>query len=78
MTILEYFNIFVRNYLYMTTKEIKSEIQKAIENVPDSILKEILSYLKQAQKTSLKDIKISTHLRQILREDKDLLEKLAQ
>ena len=62
----------------MTTKEIKSEIQKAIENVPDSILKEILSYLKQAQKTSLKDIKISTHLRQILREDKDLLEKLAQ
>ena len=62
----------------MTTKEIKSEIQKVIENVPDSILKEILSYLKQAQKTSLKDIKISTHLRQILREDKDLLEKLAQ
>ena len=78
MTILEYFNIFVRNYLYMTTKEIKNEIQKVIENVPDSILKEILSYLKQAQKTSLKDIKISTHLRQILREDKDLLEKLAQ
>ena len=62
----------------MTTKEIKSEIQKVIENVPDSILKEILSYLKQAQKTSLKDIKMSTHLRQILREDKDLLEKLAQ
>ena len=62
----------------MTTKEIKNEIQKVIENVPDSILKEILSYLKQAQKTSLKDIKISTHLRQILREDKDLLEKLAQ
>jgi len=62
----------------MTTKEIKSEIQKVIENVPDGILKEILSYLKQAQKTSLKDIKISTHLRQILREDKDLLEKLAQ
>ena len=62
----------------MTTKEIKNEIQKVIENVPDSILKEILSYLKQAQKTSLKDIKMSTHLRQILREDKDLLEKLAQ
>ena len=62
----------------MTTKEIKNEIQKAIENVPESILKEILSYLNQAQKTSLKDIEMSIPLRQILREDRELLEKLAQ
>lgn len=62
----------------MTTKKIKVEIQKAIEDIPDKILEDILSYLKQIQKTSLKDIEMSKYLRQIFREDKELLEKLAQ
>jgi len=62
----------------MTTKQIKVEIQKTIETLPDKILEEILIYLKQVQKTSLRDIEMSRQLSQILREDKELLEKLAQ
>jgi hypothetical protein len=62
----------------MTTKQLKVEIQKTIETLPDKILEEILIYLKQVQKTSLRDFEMSRHLSQILREDKELLEKLAQ
>ena len=62
----------------MTTKQIKVEIKKTIDTLPDKILEDILSYLKQVQKTSLKDIEVYSHLRQIFREDKELLEKLAQ
>ena len=62
----------------MTTKQIKVEIQKTIDTLPDKVLEDILSYLKQVQKTSLKNIEVSRHLRQIFREDKELLEKLAQ
>jgi len=62
----------------MTTKEIKSEIQKVIDNFPESVLEEILQYLKQVQKANLKNIEMSIHLGQILREDKELLEKLAK
>ena len=59
----------------MSTKEIKAEIQKVIEHVPDSALSEILSYLKQIESSS---IGRSENIGQIFKEDKGLLEKLAQ
>ena len=62
----------------MTTKEIKSEIQKVIDNFPETVLEEVLQYLKQVQKANFKNIETSIYLGQILREDKQLLEKLAQ
>ena len=62
----------------MTTKEIKSEIQKVIDTFPENILGEILQYLKQVQKANFKNVEMSIHVGQILREDKTLLEKLAQ
>lgn len=34
----------------MTTKEIKSEIQKSLDNVPESVLQDILNFLKRAEK----------------------------
>ena len=62
----------------MTTKEIKSEIQKALENIPESVLQDILDYLKAIQNKSADKIKLGKNLRNILTEDKKLLEKLAE
>ncbi|MBI3219214.1 MAG: hypothetical protein HYZ44_06860 [Bacteroidetes bacterium] len=62
----------------MTTKEIKSEIQKSLDNVPDSVLQDILDFLKQAEKQSTDKLNLTRSLRDILMEDKELLEKLAK
>ena len=62
----------------MTAKEIKVEIQKLLETVPDQVLKELLAYLKEAQSKDESTIMLSSHLSQILREDKEVLQKLAQ
>ncbi len=62
----------------MTTKEIKSEIQKALDNIPESVLQDLLDYLKAIQNKSTDNIKLGKNLRTILTEDKELLEKLAK
>lgn len=62
----------------MTTKEIKSEIQKTLDNIPENVLQDILAYLKEIQGKSAEKIKLSKNLRDILMEDKELLEKLAK
>ncbi len=62
----------------MTTEEIKSEIQKSLDNVPDSVLQDILDFLKQAEKQPTDKLNLTRNLRDILTEDKELLEKLAQ
>ena len=33
----------------MSTKEIKTGIQKSLDNVPESVLQDILDFLKQAE-----------------------------
>ncbi|MGZ3944210.1 MAG: hypothetical protein ACXVJB_04665, partial [Mucilaginibacter sp.] len=64
--------------LNMTATQIKSEIQKALDAVPENVLQDVLVFLKELQKYSADDIKLTANLRQILIEDKELLEKLAQ
>ncbi len=61
----------------MTTSDLKSEINKAIDNVPESVLVDILDYLKQIQNTNVEKIDLSKHLGLILREDNELLQRLA-
>ena len=61
----------------MTSVDLKLEIQKVIDNVPDSVLEEILDYLKQIQNTPPEKVNLMLHLGSILREDKDLLQRLA-
>ena len=61
----------------MTTKELKSRIQKALDNVPENILEDILSYLEEIQGKPADKVIMSQRLRKILSEDKDFLEKLA-
>ena len=62
----------------MTTKEIKSEIHKALDNIPESALQIILEYLKELEGKTADQIKLANNLRDILAEDKDLLERLAK
>lgn len=62
----------------MTTKEIKSEIQKTLEGIPENVLQEILDYLKEIRGKSAEKVKLGKNLRDILVEDKDLLERLAK
>lgn len=62
----------------MTTKEIKTEIQKSLDNVPESVLHDILHFLKQAEKQSAESVSLASNLRSILTEDIELLERLAK
>ena len=61
----------------MTTTDLKVEIQKAIDSVPESVLVDILEYLKQIQSTPREKVVLSKNLGEILREDKELLQRLA-
>jgi hypothetical protein len=61
----------------MTTADLKFEIKKAIDEVPESVLVDVLEYLKQAKASSNDKIDLSRHLGLIIREDKELLKRLA-
>ncbi|HRJ31213.1 MAG TPA: hypothetical protein PLV21_14290 [Cyclobacteriaceae bacterium] len=62
----------------MTTKDIKSEIQKSLDKVPESVLKDILEFLKQVENQPIEKVNLTRNLRDILLEDKELLERLAR
>lgn len=62
----------------MTAKELKSEIQKSLDNVPESVLEDILALLKEAAGRTEDQVKMARNLRDILTEDKNLLERLAK
>ncbi len=62
----------------MTKTQIQSEIQKVLDNIPDSVLQDILNFLKELQDQPAEKVRLTSDLRKILSEDKDLLEKLAQ
>jgi len=62
----------------MTAIEIKTEIQKVLDQVPESVLQDVLDFLKELQTKSVDDIKLANNLRKIISEDRELLEKLAQ
>ncbi len=62
----------------MRKENIKVEIQKIIDKVPDDMLEEIYSILKDFADKSPDSIKLSHNLNKILTEDKGLLERLAK
>ena len=62
----------------MTKTQIQTEIQKVLESVPEAILQDVLDFLKVLQDQTADKVRLTNNLRQILSEDKDLLEKLAQ
>ena len=62
----------------MTAQQIKSEIQKVLDNIPEDVLEDILNYLLELQEKSENDVNRTFDLKKILQEDKELLQKLAQ
>lgn len=62
----------------MTTNQIKSEIQKVIDTIPENVLQDLLEYLKTIQSKAGDKLAVSNNLRKILSEDKELLERLAR
>jgi len=62
----------------MTKAELKNKIYQAIDQVPESVLKDILEYLNQYQGSKSDKINLSQRLSLILREDKELLQRLAE
>jgi len=71
------FSFFDLN-LDMTKTQIQSEIQKLLETVPEDVLRDLLEFLKTQRDITGLDVGLKRNLRQILEEDKELLEKLAR
>lgn len=61
----------------MTTIDIKNEITKALDHVPDNLLVDILDLIKEVQSDVSKST-LPSNLKKILAEDSDLLDRLAQ
>lgn len=62
----------------MTKTQIKTEIQKVLDNVPENVLQDVLEFLKELQAQPADKVRLANNLRQILTDDKDLLERLAK
>ena len=62
----------------MTKTQIQTEILKVLDNVPETILQDVLDFLKALQEQPADKVSLTNNIRQILSEDKELLEKLAQ
>jgi mRNA-degrading endonuclease RelE of RelBE toxin-antitoxin system len=59
-------------------KDVKSEIIKMLDEVPEDVLEDLKKYLEELQDKSVNEIRHSHNLQRILREDRELLKKLAK
>ena len=62
----------------MTTLELRSELHKAIENIPENILPEILDYIHAIQQPSTDKENLKKFVDKVFEEDDSLLRRLAQ
>jgi hypothetical protein len=62
----------------MSKDEIKYEINKVLDLLPDKALEDLLSFLKNIENHNSEIFLDKSRLQRILNEDKDLLHKLAQ
>jgi hypothetical protein len=62
----------------MTTLELKTQIQKELEKVPENVLPEILVYIQSVQKPTIDKQKLDQFIDRIFKEDDNLLRRLAQ
>ena len=58
--------------------ETKQEIVNIINTLPNEVLDDLLLYLRQVEKTTPKKMSLSLNLRTIMKEDREVLKKLAQ
>ena len=62
----------------MTTTQLKKEIGKVLDRVPEKLLQDILYLLKEVESEKTTNSKLASNLKKILSEDSELLNKLAQ
>lgn len=62
----------------MKRDNLKTEIQKIIDTVPDDMLENIYKILKNFAEKEPDSIKLSDNLNKVLTEDRGLLERLAK
>ena len=62
----------------MTTKQLKQAVVKALDEMPDEVLADLLEYMHSLQGKDEATIQRARHLRKILAEDSELLKALAQ
>lgn len=58
--------------------EVKEKIKDMLQNVPDDALDVVLKYLESYQNKNDEDVNLAKNLSKILKEDSDLLDRLAQ
>ena len=58
--------------------ELKQEIARIIDTLPEDVLSELVQYLRQVERASQEKARMSLHLKTILLEDRDVLERLAK
>ena len=64
--------------MVMSKVEIKDEINKIIDGLPDDLLNDLLVYLQEVEKKPASSINLVANFRKILNEDRNLLHRLAQ
>ncbi|MCG8320659.1 MAG: hypothetical protein MI921_14230 [Cytophagales bacterium] len=62
----------------MKRSDIHTKINELLNSIPEDSLKQVLEYLKEIQDKSSSKIEFSHNLNKILREDRELLKRLAQ
>lgn len=63
---------------FMKRSDIHTKINELLNSIPEDSLKQVLEYLKEIQDKSSSKIEFSHNLNKILREDRELLKRLAQ
>jgi hypothetical protein len=62
----------------MSASQLKNEIHKTLENIPEDVLEDVLTYLQQIERQPKERVKMIQNLRMILQEDQNLLHRLAK
>ena len=62
----------------MTSVEIKNEITKVLDQVPEELLLDILDLIKEVQSEKPSKTSLILNFKKILQEDSEVLQKLAQ
>ena len=62
----------------MTTLELKTAIYKAVDNVPENVLPEILNYINSVQHQSTNKKDLDKFIDKVFKEDDELLRRLAE
>jgi hypothetical protein len=62
----------------MTVLELRAEIHKAIDTVPETLLPQILEHIKTIQQPSVNSDDITKFINKVFKEDDNLLRRLAK